>query len=365
MNHLRVARKGVFMDGIRPIPLVLRKPFVRLLLLAGLAAALFVFRPLALPVGLLLAPLCAYLYGLGAYSLAFLMPTVPVAAYRFGAGGGDPYLSVLLFVLPYLCMAALMLSRRLRFSLTGEAGLCVAVYLAVLLGMLARVSAMLGAPLFAGLSAYAVAQLNSAYQAGDLYFRLASAGFLTVPEGMRAAAGLQLGGMVWLNPLLQLELSNMLRLRLDEGLRVWVPTLLMQGSLTLGLFCALLAERGAARKAGTPAAAPLFRTLHLPKREQGYLLFICVATVLTSVSGHTYTALLCTALYATFAGVCQLLGAAVLVFLFSRRHPARAPLYGALATALYILFPLALFVLGIADQLMHLRARGLSQQEEE
>ena len=95
------------------------------------------------------------------------------------------------------------------------------------------------------------------------------------------------------------------------------------------------------------------------------MMVLCIATVLTSFSAHTFTAQLCMALYAAFSGVYQLLGAAVLVFLLSRNHPARTPLYGTLAAVLYAIFPFALLVLGMADQFMHLRTAGQSHQEEE
>lgn len=351
------------MDETRPYPLTLRKTFWQVLAVAALAAALYFVYPLALPVGLLMPLASCSLHGRGETGFAFVLPAAPAFAYL--VGGGDHYLAVLLLLLPLFCLLAVVLSRRVRFSFSAETGLCVAFYLLAGLLMLSRVRAMLGAPLFSGLADYAVRQINGSLMGGSILYRLATVGYLTVPPGLRAVAGLQLGDLVWLNPLLQIELTNMLRLRLDEGLQVWLPTLLMQGSLTLGLFSALLAERGRTRKAETPKLTPLFRTLHLPRREQGYLLMVCIGTVLTSFSSQTYTSLLCTTLYATFAGVYQLLGAAVMVFLLCRRHPGRAPLYGVLAAVLYVIFPLALFVLGMADQFMHLRAASLSHQEEE
>jgi hypothetical protein len=296
---------------------------------------------------------------------AFLLPAASALAFWLGGGPGDPYLAVLLFALPCLMMLAITLARRFRFSFTGEMGLCVAACIAVLLLMLVRVSDLLRAPLFSGLAEYAVNRLNNSYLSGSIFYRLVSVGFLTVPESLRNVAGLRLGDLVMLNPVLQLELSNMLRLRLNDSLREWLPMLVVQGSLILGLFGALLCEGGRARKTGKPEIRPLFRTLHLPRRERRYMLVICIATVLTSPSDNAFTAQLCMTLYAAFSGVYQLLGAAVLVFLLCRNHPARAPLYGTLAALLYAIFPLALFVLGMADQFMHLRAAGLSHQEEE
>ncbi len=155
----------------------------------------------------------------------------------------------------------------------------------------------------------------------------------------------------------------MMRLRLHEDLAVLVPQALVQGALVLGLFTALLAEGARYARAGEPKAAPLFRTLHLTRREQRYMLALCVGIVLTSFTDSAFLSLLCTLMYAAFAGVYQLLGAAVMVYLMARNHPRRTALYGLLAAALYALFPLALFILGMADQFFRLRAAGAQPTE--
>ena len=49
----------------------------------------------------------------------------------------------------------------------------------------------------------------------------------------------------------------------------------------------------------------------------------------------------------------------MLVCILSARNPDRAALYGALSAALYALFPMALFFLGVADQAFHFRTRLL------
>lgn len=351
------------MDEIRPAPLVLRRIIPAVLGMLALAVALAILPVLALPAGLLLPLVCCYLYGRGLMAVAFVLPLAPAAAFAYG--GGDATLALLLLALPYLCLAAVLLARRLRWSFTTKTVLCIAAYLAIGLGMAAQVRHMLGVSLFSGLSGYAVAKLGASAQAGNLLYRLASFGYLAVPEGLRDVAGLQLGGYVLLNPVLQRELLNMLRLRLTESLYVWLPTLLVQGALILGLFAALLEGRGQAHAAANAAQAPLFRTLHLPRREQRYMLLLCIGTVLASFSSQSYAVLLCAVLYAAFSGVYQLLGAAVLIYQLGAKHPARAPLYGTLAAVLYAVFPLALFLLGLMDQFMRLRAPTQPQHKEE
>ena len=95
------------------------------------------------------------------------------------------------------------------------------------------------------------------------------------------------------------------------------------------------------------------------------MLALCIGTLLTSFSDSSLTSLLCVLLYATFTTVYQLLGAAVMVFSLSRRHPERKALYAVLAGILYLLFPVALFLLGVVDQFVNLRAFGIHHQDQE
>ena len=95
------------------------------------------------------------------------------------------------------------------------------------------------------------------------------------------------------------------------------------------------------------------------------MLALCIGTLLTSFTDNSVTALLCALLYAAFTTVYQLLGAAVMVFTLSRRHPERKPLYAVLAGTLYLLFPVALFLLGVVDQFVNLRAFSIHHQDQE
>jgi len=160
------------------------------------------------------------------------------------------------------------------------------------------------------------------------------------------------------------ELINMLRLRLLEGFTQWIPALLMHAAVLLGLFSTVATERSTSRRLpGIPA--PAFQDLALTRGGQGYLLALCLGIVATSFTDNAFATLLCMLMYNTFSAIFQLLGAAVLVWMMARRKPNRAPLYGAFAAILYGLLPIALFLLGVADQFMHLRAAGIHHQEEE
>ena len=161
----------------------------------------------------------------------------------------------------------------------------------------------------------------------------------------------------------------MLLLRLNEGLAQWIPSVLMHGAVIMGLSTALATERARARHADASQPMPSFTLLRLSRREQGFMLALCVAIVLTSFSDNQVTSLVCSLMYAAFSAVYQLVGAAVMVFLFGKRHPSRVPLYGMLAAFLYLVFPVALFLLGVIDQFMNFRAtayppKDINQEED-
>lgn len=331
--------------------------------LTAILWAVFMLPPLGLLLALTLALAACPALARGDRPFAWALAVTPGVAWLLA--GGETAIALWLPLPCCLCLAAVSLGHRRSLPFAAQMLLCAGAFLLAALGMLVRVGDLLGGPLFTQIAAFATRRVEGSLMGGALLYRLADAGLLTIPDAYREVAGLQLGDYVLLNPLLFKELLNMLRLRLDEGLRLWIPTLLMQGALLTGLFTVLFSQRVYARRDGKPQEAPLFRTLRLPRRDRGYVLAICIGILVTSFSGHTLVSLTQTLLYAAFTAVYQLLGAAVTVFLLANRHPTRAPLYGVLAAVLYLLFPLVLFVLGLADQFMNLRASALKHQEEE
>ncbi|NLI22047.1 MAG: hypothetical protein GX418_10955 [Clostridiales bacterium] len=340
----------------------------------------FVWQPLAFAA--LLG--CVYLFAPLAFVLAFLLPlavcpamtegktwfalSVPLApSLGYLLAGGDPIIGAMLPLFPFLCLPVVSFRRRLRISLVGETLLVTAAFVLSALAMLVRLSELINGPLFPGIAEYVVDTIRGSLYSGAILYRLTNAGVLTLPDAFANAMALQLGDLVWLHPALQTELLNMLRLRLNEAFTQWIPALLMQGGLLVGLLSTLAAERARARRDGT--VPPAFRQVRLSRREQGYVLVLCLGVVATSFSDQPVTALVCLLMYAAFSAVCQIQGAAVMVALLTRRHPGRAPLYGLLAALLYALFPLSLFILGVADQFVNLRAAGKridpQNQEEE
>ena len=340
-----------------------KKP-LRQALLCGVAWLVAYLAPPLAPLLALALPLITYpLLTRGEDWLAIFLPIMPCLA--FFIAGHDPVISLLLLFPSYLGFLPLRFGQRRIVPFSQVTLLCVAAVLISALLMLTRLSVMLGGPLLSQLAQWIVTQIQGSFNSGALLTRMVSVGYLDLPAAYSQTAGIQLGSIVWLNPLLQRELINMLRLRLYEDISSYLPMLLMQGSIIIGLFTSIRVFNTLQRKAKPDAPPQLFRTLDIPKRARGVLLALAIGTAITSFSADPVVSLVCLLMYATFAAVFQLLGAAVLVFIMAARKPKRAVLYGMLAALLYVLFPLALFLLGVADQLMHLRTTNLHHQEEE
>ena len=340
------------------------KKTLRNALLCGVVWLLSYLAPPLAPLAALALPLITYaMLTRGEDGWAILMPLMPSIA--LFAAGHDPVISLLLLLPSYLGFLPLRLSQRRVIPFSTVTLLCIAAVLFSALLMLMRLSVLLDGPLFSQLAQWFVTRLQGSINGDTLLYRMVSAGYLDLPAAYSKFAGVQLGSLVLLNPLLHRELINMLRLRLYEDISSYLPMLLMQGSVIIGLFSSIRVYNTLLRKVKPDAPPQLFRTLDIPKRTQGYLLALAIGTAVTSFSADPVVSLVCLLMYAAFSAVFELLGAAVLVFILARRKPKRAVWYGILAALLYVLFPLALFLLGVADQLMHLRASSLHHQEEE
>ena len=162
------------------------------------------------------------------------------------------------------------------------------------------------------------------------------------------------------------ELLRILRLNLSDWLRTVVPGFIMSVSITVGVLSALFTARARVRMSGgSMMAAPSFQTLHLPKEYRGYMLFMALGALLLSLMDGSVAQLMSALLYQTFAAIYRLLGAAVFTFLLCRRRPERAKWYYVLATVLYLVLPTVLFVIGLLDSFINLRAASVYHQEEE
>ncbi len=285
-----------------------------------------------------------------------------------------PTLAALLGGRPPLYAASLSLAGLATMSFTrfapaktrmGAAGAlrytaCVALSLTA---VAACASVWLGAPLWLTLGEWLTAAVEGSGHAAEWLLRLASAGLLSMPEGGITSAFARAVPAAMTR---QMALS--LRLNLQLLLRGALPALLVQASLLVGVFASLRVSRfrdrfviiesaSPSEKRARVAAPPGFGELALPRSLRAPLVGIMAVSVVLMLSGSDWLTMAGQLGYALFESVFMLLGAAVVA---NTRDEDRRALRGALAAALYLLAPVCLFALGVADQLFHFRRREIS-----
>ena len=82
---------------------------------------------------------------------------------------------------------------------------------------------------------------------------------------------------------------------------------------------------------------------------------IASANLLSSSASLIDTVMVGQLCFATVQTLFYLLGASVLVFMYTRNDPDRRMLSGVIAAALYVMAPFILLMIGIADQAFHFR----------
>lgn len=348
-----------------------------LLWLAAMAGCVLVVPGLAVPLAfalpLFISPLPSELW------FSLIAPAIPAAGLFLA--GIDTLTCLCLLPCGYLCLLCQAVCRKYKLHFTHT------VLLTTLMMMLAqglwwgRLAALVDGGLYAGLATLAVDRLTSMPTSGNLLFEMVQKGLLPLPTRYQHTRAFQLGGLLVMDPSLRAALLISLRQQLTDSLRTGIPILLMHWSLFIGVLFPLRAARQTLRqgpnafvvvmRGGKPqvshaqAALPAFRTLRLTPSLMGYVVVLAVGALLLRLIGGELPLMMSDLLYAAFSMVYYLLGAATLMWLLHKRHPGHDVLHGLAAAALYFLFPLALFIMGLLDQMVGLRRTHPLQKEEE
>lgn len=234
----------------------------------------------------------------------------------------------------------------------------------------------LGGNLPSGLASLLTQSISESPQPGMILYQLATAGFLRVPNEYRSASLL----VYLLEPALIRQMLMSLHLTLETLIRQSLPSAFVQASVICGLFTALRTQRintgmlivfhdprKPSERQTRVAQPPGFSSLALPRSLRWLVTGMGLGSILLIGTGSQLMLTLGLMFYATFNTVFQLCGAAVVICVLSARNPDRKPLYGSLVAILYVLFPLALFLIGILDPALHFRKRlnEPSEKEEE
>lgn len=249
-----------------------------------------------------------------------------------------------------LCTALWLLACRKGWSFNarvlGTIGLC-ALCNAALLRL-----ALGAGDLFAALGSLATQWLTAPGRASTLLW-LARAGFLDI-------SGYTLLDVAASSA----ELCKALQYQLSEIALTYVPTLISETAVVVGLLSVMRSEKTAALRQAEQKPAPRFRTLHIPPTYRGYMALLCLGGLLLPLAEDQFSRIAGDLMYGVFLGTYRLLGVAVLVFVLSGRHPSRSALYGLLGAAGYLLLPTVTLLVGLSDQILNFRAISLLSQEE-
>ena len=228
--------------------------------------------------------------------------------------------------------------------------------------MLMGVNRTLGGPLYWSLAGQITEWVSGLENMPEILLRLASAGLVSVPDGYTA--------QTLTRPLMeaayQQQMLMSLRLTLELLLRQLLPAVVVHVCVLLGVFIPLRLERvagvmlvvetkTASDKRTRVVAPPSFRLLALPRDLRRLAMALGISALFLMLSANEVAQIVGQLCYAAFQAMFMLLGAAVLVFIQTKRDPDRRVAGGLLAAALYVIAPFVLLVIGMLDQTIHFR----------
>lgn len=315
---------------------------------------------LCAPLALLMPLLACPLVGRREASAAWTAAAVPVLSSLLA--GYDALYSVsllLIGLLPLLITRFVPIKER-----PGAKGMLLylgAVALALTM-VLVTATRMMGGPLQYTLAEAFVQQVAQSGNAQAVLNQFAAAGLISIPEGY-VDQGVMRQLMM---PVYTQQMLMSLRLTTQNLLAQYLPSLFVQSCMVIGLFTSLRLERvngvllvvetkSASEKRTRVVAPPSFRLLTLPRGMRGTVFALVITSLLLMLASSDVARIIGRLCYAAFQTMFYLLGASVLVFMYTKNDPDRRFLSGVMAAALYVLAPFVLFLIGLADQTFHFR----------
>lgn len=228
--------------------------------------------------------------------------------------------------------------------------------------VLAMASYMLGGPLYASLAQLLVDWVEQSEEKQMILRRFAANGLISIPKGY-----LEQGTM---RPLLETAYNRQMLMSLQLTMEMlftqYLPSLVVQSCLVVGLFISLRLERAngvlliveartAADKHTRVVAPPSFRLLTMPPNVRRTMFALGVTALLLLTSPGSFANTVGQLCYAVFQTAFCLLGAAVMVFAYTKTDPDRRIFAGVMAALLFVVAPFVLLLVGMMDQKFHFR----------
>ncbi|MBO5502715.1 MAG: hypothetical protein J6A48_11910 [Clostridia bacterium] len=201
-----------------------------------------------------------------------------------------------------------------------------------------------------------------------LLYQAMATGLLPVPDGYQQVTLLNLT----LDPVFLGEVRMMLRSRVMQLVETQVPSLLVQSGFLIGLFthlrilrmwgAYLLLNKDKPQKVSV-ALAPAYSTFRIPPQGHGVLCLCCLLYfVLIGADGFWHR--LAQVLYCAFETAYQLQGGAVVCGRIMRKNPDRRVLAGILVAVLYLIAPIALFMIACFENVFSFRSKTEDDKNE-
>lgn len=312
--------------------------------------------PLAVAAPLLACPLV----GRKEEFAAWISAVVPAASSLIA--GYDPLYAAslaLIGVLPLLITRLVPIQKR-----PGAIGMLmyISAMAFALTVVLAMASNMLGGPLSYSLAQVFVDWVDQAENRQMILRQFAANGLVSIPKGYIEQGTLR--------PLMEAAYNRQmlmsLKLTMEMLLTQYLPSLVAQSCLIVGLFISLRLERAngvlliveartAADKRARVVAPPSFRLLSIPPNVRRTLFALGVTALLLLTSPGSFANTVGQLCYAVFETAFCLLGAAVTVFAYTKTDPDRRIFAGVMAALLFVVAPFVLLVVGLMDQKFHFR----------
>ena len=330
--------------------------------LCAVCIAMVILPAFCAPLSLLMPLLACPLVGRREEPLVYVAAAMP-AVVSLMAGYETVYSLSLLTVGGFALLVTKLLPPKNRVGMQGILWYMMAVAASLVL-IAACAARMLGGPLWQSLAELMADVISRHEQSALLLYRFAASGLISVPEGY---AGNALLSQLF-NPLVVRQMLLSFKLTIGNLLFDLLPSFFVQASMMVGLFTALRVQRmngvilvveaqTPAHKKARVAVPPGFRLLTLPPRARWPITLMAVAALFLLSAAAPVAQIVGQLCYTTFETVFMLVGAAVIVGVFSSKNPERKRLYGLLAALLYMMAPFILFLIGLSDQTFHYRTK--------
>ncbi|MEG0638926.1 MAG: hypothetical protein RR824_02725 [Clostridia bacterium] len=345
--------------------------------LLGLALCVFgmLLAPvLCLPLSLLLPLFACPLVGHKQQWAGFLSVAAPAVISLLS--GFDVLYSLSLLLPCGLCLAVAEYLRPSKKAALPYAFVYYIIAYFITMGMIiACLAQAVGGSLVLGLAAKATEAIRTSPKSGQILYNLASMGIVGLPSNYVHPTMLSFT----LDPIFIHQLLLSLQRSLELALWPLIPSWFVQICFLGGLFTTLRTQHMnhaillvTTLDKPSPDAKKVeitlpsgFSRLQLPPSLRLPLSLIALASLFCALTPGDLWGELSLLLWAVVLCLFEVLGAAVLVGVLSARKPEQKSLWGCLAAALYLLFPIALFLIGMLDPFLHFRSRTLFQEEQQ